>query len=305
MIDDATRDAETPSNDPPIEELRHSLRVHLEGLESWGVSRIFGEPLLASAPEAAATAPTPAVEAEPPAPRDPRPASQRLEDPRPASQRLSDPPPAARKPVEPTSPAPAAPPPDKGEPAEILAAIAAEVAACTRCGLSKTRNLTVPGVGDPRARLMFVGEAPGAEEDRRGEPFVGRAGELLDKIIGALGFRREEVFIANTLKCRPPNNRDPLPDESGACTPFLERQVRAIAPRQIVALGRPAARFLTGRDEPLSRLRGGKHSFLGVPVVVTYHPAYLLRNPAAKADCWHDLQAVVREFPERAPPKRG
>lgn len=194
----------------------------------------------------------------------------------------------------------AAAPRDAAATVAELAAVAREVAACTACRLCETRTNTVPGVGDPRAELLFVGEAPGHDEDVRGEPFVGRAGQLLDKIIAALGFRRDEVFIANVLKCRPPENRDPGLDETAACTPFLERQIAAIAPRRIVALGRPAARFLTGLDQPLGRLRGRPHSYRGIPVTVTYHPAYLLRNPAAKGDCWQDLQAVVAEF-GRAP----
>lgn len=183
-----------------------------------------------------------------------------------------------------------------GDTAAELARIAEEIAACPRCVLAETRTRTVPGVGDPRASLLFVGEAPGHDEDLRGEPFVGRAGQLLDKIIGALGFRRDEVFIANILKCRPPGNRDPQAEEVTACTPFLERQIDAIAPRMIVALGRPASAFLSGEDLPMKRLRGRMHRYRGIPVVATYHPAYLLRNPAAKADCWHDLQVVVREF---------
>jgi uracil-DNA glycosylase family 4 len=190
------------------------------------------------------------------------------------------------------------------DPAAALATIAEEIAACTRCGLCESRTNTVPGVGDPRATLLFVGEAPGHDEDLRGEPFVGRAGQLLDKIIAALGFRREQVHILNILKCRPPNNRDPSPDETAACTPFLERQIDSIAPQQIVALGRPAARFLTGRDLSIARLRGGRHEYRGIPVVVTYHPAYLLRNPSAKAQCWQDLQPVVRGGPSATTGRR-
>jgi len=177
------------------------------------------------------------------------------------------------------------------------AEIKSAVSTCTRCALHKTRTQTVFGVGDEDADWMLIGEAPGAEEDRLGEPFVGQAGKLLDNMLAAINLsRREKVYIANVLKCRPPGNRDPDPDEVAACTPYLERQIAALAPRRIVALGRPAARLLTGLDQPLGRLRGRDHSYRGIPVTVTYHPAYLLRNPAAKADCWQDLQPVVREF---------
>ncbi len=185
---------------------------------------------------------------------------------------------------------------ETGDAEGLLAAIATEIAACTACTLCETRNHTVPGVGDSHAALLFVGEAPGRDEDLVGEPFVGQAGQLLDKIIGALGLRRDRVYITNILKCRPPRNRDPNPEEVASCTPFLERQISALRPRMIVALGRPAARYLTGIDAPLARLRGRDHDFHGTPLVVTYHPAYLLRNPAAKAKCWQDLQAVVRVF---------
>jgi len=141
---------------------------------------------------------------------------------------------------------------------------------------------------------MFVGEAPGAEEDRRGEPFVGRAGQLLDKIITqGLKLTRKEVYITNVLKCRPPENRDPQPDEVERCRSYLEAQIDFVKPQILVALGRPAAMFLTGQESSLKQLRGGKHEFRGIPVVVTYHPAFLLRQPQYKAHCWHDLQSVI------------
>jgi DNA polymerase len=151
---------------------------------------------------------------------------------------------------------------------------------------------------------MFVGEGPGAEEDRRGEPFVGRAGELLDKMIGAMGFRREEVYIANVVKCRPPENRDPEPDEIEACEPFLKAQFAAIRPRVIVALGRFAVQTLLRDGTPISRLRGAWREYEGVRLMPTFHPAYLLRNPAEKAKAWEDLQRVMKEF-GRAPARRG
>ena len=181
-------------------------------------------------------------------------------------------------------------------PAPVLEACAREVAACVACGLAEGRTQTVFGVGSPDARLMFVGEAPGRDEDLQGEPFVGRAGQLLNRIIAALGLKRGDVYIANILKCRPPGNRDPRPDEVTTCTPYLRRQIETIQPEILVALGRPAANFLLDTTEPLARLRGHRHFFEGIPLVVTYHPAYLLRNPSAKALTWQDLQEVVKEL---------
>lgn len=176
----------------------------------------------------------------------------------------------------------------------------AAVAACTRCPLHETRTQTVFGVGDPRARWMFIGEAPGAEEDRQGEPFVGRAGQLLTSMIRAIGLRREDVYIANVLKCRPPGNRDPRPDEVRHCRGYLERQIELVAPTVIVAVGRIAAQNLLGTDVALARLRGRVHSLgtRGWPLIVTYHPAYLLRSPGEKRKAWQDLlfaRQVVRE----------
>jgi len=166
------------------------------------------------------------------------------------------------------------------------------VAACTRCGLSATRTQTVFGVGNVRAEWLVVGEAPGAEEDRRGEPFVGRAGQLLNSMLRAIGLAREQVYIANVLKCRPPNNRDPLPTEVAECSPFLERQVSLIKPKIILVVGRIAAQNLLKTSTPLGRLRQQVHRYGAdaVPVVVTYHPAYLLRTPGDKRKAWEDLQ---------------
>ena len=163
------------------------------------------------------------------------------------------------------------------------------VAACERCELHRGRTQTVFGVGNRRAEFMIVGEAPGAEEDRRGEPFVGRAGKLLDAMLAALGFDRSDVFIANVLKCRPPENRDPRPEEAAACAPWLDRQIALVQPRVLIAVGKHAAQRLLGTDSPLGRLRGRPHRYGKVPVVVTWHPAYLLRRPEAKADAWRDL----------------
>lgn len=167
---------------------------------------------------------------------------------------------------------------------------AVDVAACTACKLCATRNKVVPGVGDPNADWLFVGEAPGADEDARGEPFVGQAGRLLDNMLGALGLARtRQVYIANVLKCRPPNNRTPEPAEADACSPYLARQIELIQPRIVVALGRTAASLLLGTDDSVATLRGRVHRYRGLPLVVTYHPAYLLRTLSDKAKAWEDL----------------
>ena len=174
------------------------------------------------------------------------------------------------------------------------------VAACTRCDLSQTRTNTVFGVGNPNADWLIVGEAPGAEEDRRGEPFVGRAGKLLDEMLRAIGQSRDSVFIANILKCRPPNNRDPKPSESAECRPYLERQIALVQPKIILAVGRIAAQSLLGSDEPVGRMRGRQHDLHGIPLVVTYHPAYLLRSPSQKSKSWSDLCLATRLAAESA-----
>jgi DNA polymerase len=167
---------------------------------------------------------------------------------------------------------------------------AADVDACTACGLARSRKKSVPGVGDAKAEWLFVGEAPGSEEDARGEPFVGQAGKLLDNMVAALGMKRgENVYIANVLKCRPPNNRTPEPREVEACRPYLDRQIALIRPGLIVALGKSAAATLLDTDATIASLRGRVHRYAGVPLVVTYHPAYLLRNLPDKAKAWEDL----------------
>ncbi len=199
------------------------------------------------------------------------------------------------------SPAPAeAPPPDLATPPRPLDQKAAleqqaqRVASCRQCDLCESRHLTAFGTGDADADLMFVGEAPGQQEDLRGEPFVGPAGQLLDRIIEAMGLRREQVYIANVLKCRPPGNRDPQPQEVNACGGHLESQILTIQPKILVALGRPAACWLTGLDTSLAQMRGQEHDWRGIPVVATYHPAYLLRQEQFKARCWQDLQRVIQ-----------
>lgn len=170
-------------------------------------------------------------------------------------------------------------------------ALEARVAACTRCPLHAGRTHTVFGVGNRRADWLVIGEAPGAEEDRRGEPFVGRAGKLLDDMLLALGRERAEVYIANVVKCRPPQNRDPSPEEAASCAAYLDRQVALLQPKIILAVGRVAAQRLLDTEAPVGRLRGKVHRYgpSGTPLVVTWHPAYLLRRPAAKAEAWRDL----------------
>ena len=173
-------------------------------------------------------------------------------------------------------------------------ALRERVAGCTRCALAQSRTNTVFGVGNPAADWMIIGEAPGAEEDRRGEPFVGRAGQLLDQMLLAIGESRDSVFIANILKCRPPNNRDPKPDEAAACRGYLEQQIALVRPRIILAVGKIAAQNLLGCDDPVGRMRGRAHDLDGIPLVVTYHPAYLLRSPSQKQKSWSDLCLAAR-----------
>jgi DNA polymerase len=168
------------------------------------------------------------------------------------------------------------------------------VANCTRCELSRSRRNTVFGVGDLNADWMFIGEAPGAEEDRRGEPFIGRAGKLLDEMLRAIGLSRDAVFIANMLKCRPPNNRDPKPEEVLQCRSYLERQIELVKPKIILVVGKIAAQNLLGSDESLGKLRQQRHQLSGIPLVVTYHPAYLLRSPSHKRQSWEDLCLAQR-----------
>jgi uracil-DNA glycosylase len=184
--------------------------------------------------------------------------------------------------------------PPPGTPAETLAALKAHIGPdCTRCKLHTLgRRTVVFGVGSPTASLMFVGEGPGEDEDRQGEPFVGRAGQLLTKIIEAIGLKREQVYIANVIKCRPPGNRNPEPDEVESCEPFLVEQIAAIRPKVVVALGKFAAQSLLRTNEPITRLRGRVFDFRGASLIPTFHPAYLLRNPPAKREVWEDMKKV-------------
>ena len=227
------------------------------GIETW-VLRSAPVPAEHAAP---AVMPRPVPREEPPAPR-PGPPTVRSE--------------------------PLAPREEGGDWAELRA----RVAACTRCSLSATRTQTVFGVGNLQAEWLIVGEAPGAEEDRRGEPFVGRAGQLLNSMLRAIGLAREQVYIANVLKCRPPGNRDPSPGEVAECLPYLERQIALLRPKIMLAVGRISAQNLLKTDTPLGKLRLKVHSFglAQVPLVVTYHPAYLLRTPADKRKAWEDLK---------------
>ncbi|MBI2383875.1 MAG: uracil-DNA glycosylase [Gammaproteobacteria bacterium] len=208
-----------------------------------------------------------------------------------AADEIADP---AMKPKSVPAPAAAAP---TFEVPRDWAGLRAMVKDCRRCRLCETRTQTVFGVGPENAPLMVVGEGPGADEDAQGEPFVGRAGKLLDEMLKALGrSRKTDTFIANVVKCRPPNNREPAPDEAESCRPYLEQQLRLVKPMLIVALGRVAAQRLLVTDTPLSKLRGALHHWgpEGTPLMVTYHPAYLLRNPGEKAKSWQDLKAIDR-----------
>lgn len=251
---------------------------HLEWLHDSGITEIPAEPRARAAPvDAGARTARPA--AGPP------------------------PPPAAPPPpgVRPAATKGATAPRGCGSPA--LAAVRERLGECSRCKLAGGRTRLVFGVGNPAAELMFVGEGPGADEDVQGEPFVGKAGRLLDKMIEAMGLRREDAYIANVVKCRPPGNRDPEPDEIEACEPFLKAQIDAIRPRVIVALGRFAVQTLLRDATPITRQRGRWREYDGVRLMPTFHPAYLLRNPPEKKKAWEDLQLVMKEL-GKTPPGR-
>jgi uracil-DNA glycosylase len=190
------------------------------------------------------------------------------------------------------------------DPVQALRLIREDLGDCTRCRLSKQgRKQIVFGVGSPKAELMFIGEAPGADEDQQGEPFVGRAGQLLNNMIKAMGLRREDIYIANIIKCRPPGNRTPERDECDTCSPFLMRQIAAIKPKAIVALGAVAAKTLLAINAPMSEFRGRWFDFRGTKLAVTYHPAFLLRDPRQKKETWKDLQMVMKELGMAIPAK--
>jgi len=229
-------------------------------------------------------------------PQPPAPAEQRI----PQSNQETD--------IAPRKPFPAAPAQAEPVPPEqhfaALKLIREEIGDCTRCALAKGRNKLVFGDGDPNAKLMFVGEGPGADEDASGLPFVGRGGQLLNNMIGAMGLTREQVYIANVVKCRPPNNRTPEPDEAHTCSPFLFRQIDVVRPQVIVALGQTAVTYLTGEKRPLSAWRGTVHPLRGTKLIVTYHPAFLLRDPNQKKHAWADLQIAMRELGLKPPERK-
>ncbi len=201
------------------------------------------------------------------------------------------------------APAPAPAPAAPAGPVRTLNEVRTELGDCKRCKLCNGRTQIVFGTGNPKAELVFVGEGPGADEDAQGVPFVGKAGQLLTKMIEAMGFKRDDVYICNVVKCRPPNNRNPEPDEIQACEPFLKAQLASIRPKVIVALGKFAAQTLLRVDTPITRLRGQWREYEGVPLMPTFHPAYLLRSPEEKKHAWLDLQQVMKRFGKEAPAK--
>ena len=231
--------------------------------------------------------------------------AKRPEAPRRAAPQVAPPivQPRPFNPAVPPAPVPAAAAPVNEPPEATLERMRLYALECRRCPLAATRTNVVFGEGNPHAELMFIGEGPGADEDRLGRPFVGRAGQLLDKMIAAMQFTREEVYIANIVKCRPPGNRTPTPEEAQRCIGYLERQIRFIAPKAIVLLGATAATFLLDRHEGITKLRGNWTEYKGIPVMPTYHPAFLLRQESAKREAWHDLQLVMAKF-GKTPPKR-
>ncbi len=282
--------------------LARALRHHLQALARAGIDRIPCPELPARKPPS--PKPRPVREALPqPSPRE-APATRPAPIPAPPLVRASSP-----TPVLPASLFEDAGPSVDAIPAEqrpaLLQALAAEVANCVRCPhLAASRTQTVFGEGSPTARLMFIGEAPGETEDQTGRPFVGRAGQLLDDMITkGMGLSREDVYIANILKSRPPNNRDPLPDEVRNCLPYLDRQIAIVRPTYLCILGKPAASALLETSLPLGRLRGKWHKVRGISTIVTYHPAYLLRNPAGKKDSWEDLKLLMKAM-RITPPSR-
>lgn len=194
--------------------------------------------------------------------------------------------------------------PESGAGTDTLEQVSRDLDGCIRCKLCEKRKTIVVGEGNPKAELMFVGEGPGENEDKQGRPFVGKAGQLLDRMIEAMGLRREQVYIANVVKCRPPGNRNPEPDEITACSPFLHRQIAVIQPKVIVALGKFAAQTLLETQTPITRLRGNFGTYRGVKLMPTFHPSYLLRNPASKKEAWTDLLLVAQELGLEIPKKK-
>jgi len=302
-------EAESPQMDVDDERraLIRAVRQRLEALRRAGVDRI---PMPASTviPAPVARPPALAPLARPaalaPTPRPVPPAVAPVAPPIPARvERPTTPPPVAASLFEEPELEAVVP---EGERSSALAELARQVAGCVRCPrLAETRTQTVFGEGSPAARLMFVGEAPGADEDRTGRPFVGRAGALLtDMITKGMGLAREDVYIANVLKSRPPENRQPLPEEVANCLPYLERQIAILRPRFLCLLGKTAASALLETALPLGRLRGKWHRYRGLPTIVTYHPSALLRNPAWKKDTWEDLQVLMQAMGLKPPDRK-
>jgi DNA polymerase len=294
-------------SDSPRTDLRRQLRDVIGGLLEDGVTHV---PRAAPARGAAAstvpaTSEAPALAARAAAIERGRDDTERDPPPRAGTSRTAPSSVTARQEKRPSEPAiEPAPAQDVAvAPAhESLEAIRESLGDCRRCGLCERRRHIVFGEGSPRARVVFVGEGPGEDEDRTGRPFVGRAGELLTKMIEACGWRREEVYICNVVKCRPPGNRDPLPEEVAACRPFLERQLASIAPDVIVTLGKPAAQTLLDRPVAITRMRGRWHAWREIPLMPTYHPAYVLRRYTreTRQEVWDDLQAVHARIAERS-----
>jgi len=221
-----------------------------------------------------------------------------------ASAAAPSPAPTVAPPLSPASPGPAVLTPEREAAKLRLLELAAEVKSCTKCALYAGRKQTVFARGNPAAELCFVGEGPGADEDAEGFPFVGKAGQLLDRMIAAMGYQRDDVYVCNIVKCRPPNNRKPEPDEMGKCMPYLREQLDLVAPKVIVALGATAVEGLLGVGGGITRLRGQWKVYRAIPVMPTFHPAYLLRTPEAKREVWADLQAVLKQL-GRTPPPAG
>jgi len=300
---------ESGANEDPASELgvlARALLAHAEWLAASGAVGLPAAPVAAADPAADPRASSPrgfVGPARDTASRPPLPASRSANaTARPVSTAAG---PSQAAAAEPPAPAPREPPKDLEARERRLAVLAGEVEACKKCGLHATRTQTVFARGTGSSGLCFVGEGPGADEDAQGFPFVGKAGQLLDRMIAAMGFGRDEVYVANILKCRPPNNRKPELDEMAACVPYLAEQLELIEPQVIVALGATAVQGLLGTTEGITRLRGRWRLYKGrIAVMPTFHPAFLLRNPAAKRDVWEDLQAVLRQM-GRPVPARG
>ena len=289
-------------------EAEQQLRAWVEYFRDLGVHNFYrrGEPVYAALPAVSLAEPAVEPPAAPVIPTAPAPVVVHSEHPAISARKpdFMEPPIAKLVSFDDLAPLPVERIPATGK-ATALAAVQQEIGDCTRCPLAYLgRHKIVFGDGDPNARLMFVGEGPGADEDAQGLPFVGKAGQLLNNMITAMGLKREEVYIANIVKCRPPNNRVPEPAEANICTQFLVRQMDIVRPEIVVALGATAALYLLGVKRSLSALRGHWHTCRGAKLVVTYHPAFLLRDPRQKAEAWKDLQMVMAEMGLKAPAKR-